>query len=131
MSRAVDAVISRDPLSNPSVRVRACCGNVPGLDAASGDARLIFGAMFLMTTSFKFTGMEGTAGYIASIGFPFPLFFAWVAALFELGLALAFWTGGVLYRSGGAGRCLCAVPCPGFPWTVASADKPDGVRLLH
>ena len=56
-------------------------------------ARLIFGAMFLMSTSFKFAGMAATAGYIQSIGFPAPLFFAWVAAFFELGLALALLTG--------------------------------------
>ena len=56
-------------------------------------ARLIFGGAFLMATTFKFAGMEATAQYIASIGFPFPLFFAWVAALFELGLALALFTG--------------------------------------
>ena len=56
-------------------------------------ARLIFGGAFLMATTFKFAGMEATAQYIASLGFPFPLFFAWVAALFELGLALALFTG--------------------------------------
>lgn len=56
-------------------------------------ARLIFGGAFLMATSFKFAGMEGTAQYIASIGFPAPLFFAWVAAFFELALALALFTG--------------------------------------
>ncbi|MFN7022949.1 MAG: DoxX family protein [Pseudorhizobium sp.] len=56
-------------------------------------ARLIFGGAFLMATTFKFAGMEGTAQYIASIGFPVPLFFAWVAAFFELGLALALFTG--------------------------------------
>ena len=56
-------------------------------------ARLIFGGAFLMATSFKFTDMDATAGYIASIDFPAPLYFAWVAAFFELGLALAFFTG--------------------------------------
>ena len=56
-------------------------------------ARLIFGGAFLMAAFFKFAGMEATAGYIASIGFPAPLFFAWVAAFFEVGLALAFFTG--------------------------------------
>jgi putative oxidoreductase len=55
--------------------------------------RLIFGAMFLMATSFKFMDMGATAGYIASAGFPFPLFLAWVAAFFEVGLAMAFLTG--------------------------------------
>ena len=56
-------------------------------------ARLIFGGVFLLATSMKFADMDATAGYIASIGFPFPLFFAWVAAFFEVGLALAFFTG--------------------------------------
>lgn len=56
-------------------------------------ARLIFGGAFLMAACFKFAGMGDTAGYIASIGFPAPLFFAWVAAFFEIGLALAFFTG--------------------------------------
>jgi putative oxidoreductase len=56
-------------------------------------ARLIFGGAFLLAAYFKFSGMDATAGYIASIGFPFPLFFAWVAAAFEVGLALAFLAG--------------------------------------
>jgi len=55
--------------------------------------RLIFGAMFLMATSFKFMDMQSTASYIAAAGFPFPLFLAWVAAFFELALTLAFLTG--------------------------------------
>ena len=56
-------------------------------------ARLIFGGVFLMAASFKFAGMGMTADYIASAGFPFPLLLAWVAAFFEIGLALAFLTG--------------------------------------
>ncbi len=56
-------------------------------------ARLIFGGAFLLATLMKFADMGATAGYIASINFPLPLFFAWVAAFFELGLALAFFTG--------------------------------------
>ena len=56
-------------------------------------ARLIFAGAFVLACSMKFAGMEATAGYIATIGFPVPLLFAWLAALFELGLALAFLTG--------------------------------------
>ncbi len=56
-------------------------------------ARLIFGAIFVMAASFKFFDMASTAGYIASAGFPFPLFLAWIAAFFETALALAFLTG--------------------------------------
>lgn len=46
-----------------------------------------------MAAAFKFMGMADTATYIASAGFPFPLLLAWVAAFFELALALAFLTG--------------------------------------
>ena len=56
-------------------------------------ARLIFGGVFVMAASFKFLGMEATAGYIAAASFPFPLFLAWVAAFFEVALALALLTG--------------------------------------
>jgi uncharacterized membrane protein YphA (DoxX/SURF4 family) len=56
-------------------------------------ARLIFGAVFVMATSFKFLDMQSTASFIAAAGFPFPLFLAWVAAFFELALALALLTG--------------------------------------
>lgn len=56
-------------------------------------ARLIFAGLFVMAASFKFAGMQTTADYIASAGFPAPLFLAWVAAFFEVGPALAFLTG--------------------------------------
>jgi uncharacterized membrane protein YphA (DoxX/SURF4 family) len=56
-------------------------------------ARLIFGAVFVMAASFKFTGMEATAAYIAAAGFPFPLLLAWIAAFLESALALALLTG--------------------------------------
>jgi uncharacterized membrane protein YphA (DoxX/SURF4 family) len=55
--------------------------------------RLIFAGVFLMAASFKFAGMSDTAGYIASAEFPFPLFLAWVAAIFEVLLVIGFLTG--------------------------------------
>lgn len=56
-------------------------------------ARLIFAAVFLMAVSFKFMGMETTADYIAAAGFPFPMLLAWLAAILEVALVLAFLTG--------------------------------------
>ena len=56
-------------------------------------ARLIFAAVFAMATIFKFAGMADTATYIAAAGFPFPLFLAWVAAIFEVLLVICFLTG--------------------------------------
>lgn len=56
-------------------------------------ARLIFAGLFAMAAIFKFADMNGTAGYIASAGFPVPMLLAWLAALFEAALALCFLTG--------------------------------------
>jgi len=55
--------------------------------------RLIFAGVFIMAASFKFVGMDGTASYIASAGFPFPLPLAWVAAIFESMLSICLLTG--------------------------------------
>jgi uncharacterized membrane protein YphA (DoxX/SURF4 family) len=56
-------------------------------------ARLIFAAIFAMAAFFKFADMSATAAYIAAAGFPFPLLLAWLAAIFEVLLVLAFLTG--------------------------------------
>jgi uncharacterized membrane protein YphA (DoxX/SURF4 family) len=55
--------------------------------------RLIFAAVFLMAASFKFLGMGATAGYIAAAGFPLPMVLAWLAAIFEIALVIAFLSG--------------------------------------
>jgi len=46
-----------------------------------------------MAAVFKFLGMEGTAAYIAAAGFPMSLALAWIAAIFEIALVVAFLTG--------------------------------------
>jgi putative oxidoreductase len=56
-------------------------------------ARLIFAGIFAMAATFKFMGMSDTASYIAAAGFPFPLLLAWLAAIFEVSLVIAFLTG--------------------------------------
>lgn len=58
-------------------------------------ARLIFAFVFAMAAAFKFAfvGMDATATQIAGAGFPFPLLLAWIAAFFEVALAIAFLTG--------------------------------------
>jgi uncharacterized membrane protein YphA (DoxX/SURF4 family) len=58
-------------------------------------ARLIFAGVFAMGAAFKFAfiGMDATGAEIAGAGFPFPLLLAWVAAFFEVALAIAFLTG--------------------------------------
>jgi putative oxidoreductase len=55
--------------------------------------RLIFAGVFAMAASYKFADMNGTAGYIVAVGFPFPLLLAWLAAFFETALVLCLLTG--------------------------------------
>ncbi|HWT60006.1 MAG TPA: DoxX family protein [Rhizobium sp.] len=56
-------------------------------------ARIIFSFIFFMAAGFKFADIGATAGYIAAAGFPMAKFLAWIAAFFEIALALAFITG--------------------------------------
>lgn len=58
-------------------------------------ARLIFAFVFGMAAAFKFKliGIDATAAEIAKAGFPYPVLLAWVAAFFEVALAIGFLTG--------------------------------------
>jgi uncharacterized membrane protein YphA (DoxX/SURF4 family) len=58
-------------------------------------ARLLLAFAFAQGAAFKFkfVGMDATAAEIAGAGFPYPLLLAWVAAFFEIALAIAFATG--------------------------------------
>jgi len=55
--------------------------------------RLIFAAVFVMALAFKLMDIDGTSAYIMSAGFPVPKLLAWLAALFELALAVCLLTG--------------------------------------
>jgi len=57
-------------------------------------ARIIIAGVFGMATVFKFMDMVGTAQFIAAAGIPLSLPLAWIAAIFELELVIAFLTGG-------------------------------------
>ncbi|MGZ2382077.1 DoxX family membrane protein [Rhizobium leguminosarum] len=56
-------------------------------------ARSIFSFVFFMAAGFKFADIGATAGYITAAGFPMATFLAWIAAFFEIALALAFISG--------------------------------------
>ncbi|MGR9206168.1 DoxX family protein [Rhizobium leguminosarum] len=53
-------------------------------------ARIIFSFIFFMAAGFKFADIGATAGYITAAGFPMATFLTWIAAFFEIALALAF-----------------------------------------
>ncbi|MCH4549173.1 DoxX family protein [Rhizobium changzhiense] len=56
-------------------------------------ARIIFSFVFFMAAGFKFADIGATAGYISAAGFPMATFLTWIAAFFEIALALAFISG--------------------------------------
>jgi putative oxidoreductase len=56
-------------------------------------ARLLIAAIFLMACGTKFADIGGTATYIADAGFPAAMPLAWMAAIFEALLVIAFLTG--------------------------------------
>ncbi len=54
-------------------------------------ARVLLALMFVLAGVFKFAGLAGTAGYIASKGLPMPMLLAVLTAILEVvaGIALA------------------------------------------
>lgn len=55
--------------------------------------RILLSVIFLMAGFSKFTDIAGTAGYIASKGFPAAVVLAWLTAVFEVVAGLAILVG--------------------------------------
>lgn len=47
-------------------------------------ARILMGALFVISGVQKLQGIDGLAGYIASAGFPAAVALAWIVAIFEV-----------------------------------------------
>ena len=75
--------------------------------------------------------MSDTAGYIASAGFPFPLLLAWLAAIFEIALVLAFLTGAFFSEAALLAGIYVIFLAFAFHGPVALARQSGRVRLLH
>jgi uncharacterized membrane protein YphA (DoxX/SURF4 family) len=88
-------------------------------------ARLIFAGVFAMAATFKFLDMEATAGYIASAGFPLPLFLAWLAAICEVLLVLAFLSGAYFSEA----ALLAAVYILFLAFTFHGPDRWEGNQM--
>jgi uncharacterized membrane protein YphA (DoxX/SURF4 family) len=96
-------------------------------------ARLIFGGLFLFAASMKLSGITETAGSIASIGFPAPTFFAWVAAFFEIALGLSFITGALFVEGAVLAAAYVAFLTVAFHGPARWHDSPMefGLFLNH
>jgi len=56
-------------------------------------ARIVIAVVFAIAAYFKFADMGSTALFIGAAGFPMALALAWIAAIFEVLLVLAFLSG--------------------------------------
>lgn len=56
-------------------------------------ARVLLSIIFILAGLQKLGGIEGTAGYIASVGLPMPTLLAWAAAIFEVVAGVAILVG--------------------------------------
>lgn len=55
--------------------------------------RVLLAIIFILAGVEKFGGIEGTAGYIGSVGLPAPALLAWAAAIFETVAGIAILVG--------------------------------------
>lgn len=62
-------------------------------DAAQLLGRILIATLFVPAGFGKLTGLQGAAGYIASVGLPMPQVLAVCAVIVELGVGLAFLIG--------------------------------------
>ena len=56
-------------------------------------ARILLAAIFILAGLNKFGSIEGTAGYIASVGLPAGTLLAWLTAIFEVVAGIAILVG--------------------------------------
>jgi putative oxidoreductase len=56
-------------------------------------ARILLSVIFIMAGLQKFGGIDGTAGYISSVGLPASTLLAWLAAIFEVVAGVAILVG--------------------------------------
>jgi putative oxidoreductase len=56
-------------------------------------ARILLSVMFIMAGLQKFGSIEGTAGYISSVGLPAGVALAWLSAIFEVAAGVAILVG--------------------------------------
>lgn len=90
-------------------------------------ARLIIAAVFGMACFFKFKDIGATAGYIEAAGFPMGVELAWIAAIFEVLLVIAFLTG-ILMREAALLAAIYVVFL-GFAFHGPNTWKPDMIEF--
>ena len=91
-------------------------------------ARILLSVMFIMSGLQKFGAIDGTAGYIASVGLPAGTLLAWLAAIFETLAGIALLVGFQTGLSALALAALCVFT--GFVFHYAPADQMQMILFM-
>ncbi len=90
--------------------------------------RILLSVMFILAGLQKFGGIEGTAGYIGSVGLPAPTALAWLAAIFETLVGIAILVG---FQTKAAALLLAAFCVfTGFAFHYAPADQMQMIMFM-
>lgn len=91
-------------------------------------ARILLAFIFIMSGWGKFFAIEGTAGYISSVGLPAATLLAWAAAIFELVAGLALLVG---FRTRETAWALAAFTLfAGFVFHYQPADQMQMIMFM-
>lgn len=90
--------------------------------------RILLAFIFIMSGVQKFAGIEGTAGYIGSVGFPAPVLLAWAAAFFETFVGLAFLVGFRTREAAWALAAFCVFS--GFVFHFQPSDQMQMINFM-
>ncbi|MFZ2101599.1 MAG: DoxX family protein [Oricola sp.] len=91
-------------------------------------ARILLAAVFIQAGWGKFFAIDGTAGYIASVGLPAATLLAWASAIFELAAGVAILVG---FRTREAAWALAAFSVfTGFAFHYQPADAMQMISFM-
>ena len=91
-------------------------------------ARVLLAVIFILSGWSKFFAIDGTAGYIASVGLPAATLLAWGAAIFELVAGLAILVG---FRTREVAWALAAFTLfAGFVFHFQPADQMQMISFM-
>lgn len=91
-------------------------------------SRVLLSVMFIMAGLQKFGGIEGTAGYITSVGLPAGTALAWLAAIFETVVGIAILVGFQTRVSALLLAAFCVFT--GFAFHYAPADPMQMIMFM-
>jgi putative oxidoreductase len=92
-------------------------------------ARVLLSVIFILAGLQKFGAIDGTAGYIASVGLPASTLLAWAAAVFEVAAGVAILVGFQTKLTSLALAAFCLFTGFVFHYSAAAGDA-SGMQMI-